>query len=608
MAKGKYRFEQFTATRIYTGSIDYSPDGKQIAHINNATGQFNLWLVPSGGGYPRQLTSYTDNTVRAAIWSRDGNMLVFQADQNGDEFHQLYTISPLGGWGSPITQKMDAQHYLGGFSHDGSILSYAANARDERNVEVVLYHMTTGEKEYPFPSGGGLWVPGDFSRDDRYIIAMKYTSNLNSDVYVLDRQTNELIHCTPHEGHNLYLPAMWSPDGAGFYMLANEGRDFNGLAYYTLADRTWKYVETPNYDIETLSASKDGSILVWVVNEGGASKLYGKNLKTGAALTLPAVPLGQIDNLAVSPDGKRAAMILAQPTEAANLWEIDLATGEMYALGQSMIGGVDPADMVEPELIEFPTFDGRMIPAWLYRPKHVTGQVPVVLSIHGGPDAQERPRYMYNGLYQYLLSKGFGILAPNIRGSTGYGKTYQSLIYRDWGGAELKDIEHAAKYLRSLDWVDTNRIAVYGGSFGGFATLSALTRLPEYWALGVDLVGPSNLITFVQSVPPSWRSMMAGWVGDHEADRDFLIERSPITHVDNIRVPLLVIQGAKDPRVVKAESDQMVERIKANGGDVRYYVDEQEGHGATRRENSIKWMRMVSEYMEEYLLDEPSPN
>jgi dipeptidyl aminopeptidase/acylaminoacyl peptidase len=229
----------------------------------------------------------------------------------------------------------------------------------------------------------------------------------------------------------------------------------------------------------------------------------------------------------------------------------------------------------------------------------------VILSIHGGPEAQERARYNYSGLYQYLLSRGFGILAPNIRGSTGYGISYQKLIHRDWGGAELKDIEHAVKYLKTLDWIDSNRICVYGGSFGGFATLSAVTRLPEHFALGVDLVGPSNLVTFAKSVPPFWKHMIKTWVGDPEEDEAMLLERSPMTYVDNVRAPLLVIQGAKDPRVVQAESDQFVERIRANGGDVRYYVDEQEGHGATRTENRLKWYQMVADYIEEYLLDEP---
>jgi dipeptidyl aminopeptidase/acylaminoacyl peptidase len=272
-------------------------------------------------------------------------------------------------------------------------------------------------------------------------------------------------------------------------------------------------------------------------------------------------------------------------------------------MGQSMIGGVDPADIIEPDLVHYATFDGKQIPAWLYRPTG-GGKFPVLVSIHGGPEAQERPSYAYNGLYQYLLNRGFGILAPNIRGSTGYGISYQKLIHRDWGGAELKDIEQAAIYLRGLDWADANRIAIFGGSFGGFATLSALTRLPEYWAAGVDLVGPSNLVTFVNSVPEFWKFMMKEWVGDAVEDRDFLIERSPITYVEQIRAPMLVIQGAKDPRVVKAESDQMVARIQKAGGDVRYYVDENEGHGTTRRENAIKWMKMVAEYLEAYLLDE----
>lgn len=347
--------------------------------------------------------------------------------------------------------------------------------------------------------------------------------------------------------------------------------------------------------------------MVWVQNEDGASKLYGRDLTTNQDLDLPDLALGVVNTLTLSPEGSRMAMVFVRPGEAANLFEVDLSTGEMIRLGQSMIGGVDPDDLTEPELVHFPTFDGRDIPAWLYKPKNLVDgmQYPVILSIHGGPEAQERPMYNYNGLYQYLTSRGFGVLAPNIRGSTGYGISYQKLIHRDWGGAELKDIEHAAQYLQSLEWVDSNRLAVFGGSFGGFATLSAVTRLPEYWAAAVDIVGPSNLVTFVKSVPPFWKPMMKKWVGDAEEDYDLLVERSPITYVDNIRAPMLVVQGAKDPRVVQAESDQMVERIRTNGGDITYYVDEEEGHGTTRRKNSIKWMKMISDYLVDRLLDEP---
>lgn len=602
----KYNFDQFSATRIYYPVAAYSPDGTQIAHVNNATGQFNLWVVPSGGGFARQLTSYTDNTVRGVEWSKDGESLIIQADQNGDEFHQLYRLSAFGGYGEPLTTKMDSQHYVGTFSPDGKKLSYAANDRIETALEIVIRDMETGETQRPFPVSGGFWFPGDFSPDGRFVLGGDFVSNTDHNIYVLDMQSGEVFNATPHEGEAVFFPVSWSADSAGFYLLSDQGHEYNGLAYYILADRSWQYIETPDHDIEHIDAAKDGSRLVWVVNVDGASKLQGKDLRTGEPLPLPDLPLGQIDKLVLSPDGTRVAFVMAKPTEATNLYEVDLQTGDMIRLGQSMMGGIDPADLAEPELVHYPTFDGRMIPAWLYRPKGMEGaQVPVILSIHGGPEAQERPRYSYNGMYQYMLTRGFAILAPNIRGSTGYGKTYQRLIHRDWGGGELKDIEGAALYLRSQSWVDSNRIAVMGGSFGGFATLSAVTRLPDYWAVGVDFVGPSNLVTFIQSVPPTWRASVKAWVGDPDEDRDMLMERSPITYVHQLRVPLLVIQGAKDPRVVQAESDQMVERIKANGGDVRYYVDPVEGHGATRRENAIKWYKMMADYIQEYLLDEP---
>ncbi len=602
----KYHFMQFAATRLYTGAVAYSPDGTQIAHINNATGQFNLWTIPSGGGMPRQLTSYTDNTVRDVAWRPDGAALVFLADQNGDEQHQVYTIPMRGGWAEALTDKLDAQHIIADhpYSPDMKMLAYSGNDVDPAQMEIILRDLDTGETSRPIAYEGGMYVPVSWSPDGRYLLAARLTSNTDQDVLLLDMQTDTVTVATEHEGEMIFAAGAWTKDSAGFYVISNTGREFTGLAYYRIAEAAWEWVEMPDHDVERVELSDDGRVLVWAINDSGVFKLYGRDLHTGMALPMPDLPFGVIDGLDINPDGTRAAVIFTTPAEAANLYEIDLKTGAMIALGQSMLGGVDPIDMGLPELVDYPTHDGRMIPAWLYRPKG-EGQFPVVLSIHGGPEAQERPRYAYNGLYQYLLNRGFGILAPNVRGSTGYGISYQKLIHRDWGGAELGDIEYAAKYLQTLDWVDSNRIAIFGGSFGGYATLSAVTRLPDYWALGVDIVGPSNLITFVKSVPPHWRSMMRDLVGDAEDDQAMLIERSPITYVDQVRVPLLVIQGAKDPRVNQAESDQMVERIRNNGGDVRYYVDENEGHGATRRENAIKWYQMIAEYIEEYLLDEP---
>ena len=594
-----YSYKQFASTRLFYPVVRYSPDGKSVGHITNTTGQYNLWTVPSGGGLARQLTCYTDNTVRDFQWSPDGQQLVLQIDQNGDEFHQVYLLPERGGWANAITNALDAQHYIGEWSPDGETIVYAANDRNPVDMDIVLYETATGKTRRPMPTDKRLF-PFSWSPDSRFLVVAEVNGNTDQSLHLLNAETGEIINATANDTNELFLPGPWSPDGGGFYFRSSFQREFLGMAFYSLKENGWEWVETPEHDIEHIVVSKNG-LLVWSINENGASKLRGRDLRSGKDMILPDLPFCVIGGLDISPDGTHLAMTLATATEAYNLYEINLESGVLQKLSQSMLGGIDPIDLIEPSTEFFPSFDGRQIPAWLYRPKG-EGKFPVVLSIHGGPETQERTQYNYNGMYQYLLNRGIGVLAPNIRGSTGYGLSYQKLIHRDWGGDELKDIEYAAKYLTSLDWVDEKRIAIYGGSFGGFAVLSAISRLPEYWACAVDVVGPANLITFTQSLPAHWRPMIKSLVGDPVEDREMLIERSPITYVENIQTPLLVIQGANDPRVVKAESDQMVEQIQQNGGNVEYFVDENEGHGATRRENLIKWMQMVVDYFEAKLL------
>ena len=588
----KYQYKQFAATRLFFPVVRYSPDGELVGHIANTTGQYNLWTVPSSGGFARQLTSFSDNTVRDFQWSPDGREIAMQVDRNGDEFHQIAVLPAQGGWAENITDAAQVQHSLADWSPDGKYLAYAANDREPAEMDVIIYETATGEMRRPMPTGVRFY-PVSWSPDGERLLVAEFTSNTRQKIHILNVQSGEITDATPEDG--LFSPGPWAADGNGFYIFTSFEREYIGLAFYSLESGKWDWVETPEHDIENAVISKNG-VLVWSVNDNGASKLYGRNVESGKELTMPDLPLCVIAGMDITPDGARLAFTLTRPTEASNLYEVELSNAEIQPLSQSMLGGIKPEDLIEPSAIFYKSFDGREIPAWLYRPAG-TGKFPVVLSIHGGPEAQERTQYNYNGLYQFLLSRGIGVLAPNIRGSTGYGLSYQKLIHRDWGGDELKDIEGAAKYLNSLEWADDERLAVFGGSFGGFATLSAAARLPQYWACAVDIVGPANLLTFVQSVPPHWRPMIKNWVGDFEEDREMLIERSPITYVEQIRAPLLVIQGAKDPRVVQAESDQMVELIRQNGGSVEYYVDENEGHGATRRENSIKWMELVANFL-----------
>lgn len=598
----QYALKDYADVRVYAPALAYSPDGRQIAHVTNESGQFNLWTIPTGGGDRRQLTHYTDNTVRALDWSSDGKKIVFTADANGDEFHQIYVMDATTGETFPLRHAEKTQHGSIAISHDCKWLVYAANDRAQGDVDAQLYSFATGEHKRL--TEGKLMYPGRWSPDDRYIPISDVRGNTDFDLLVYDMQSGELRMLVKPEAPAIVAPAAWSADSQWLYFVTNIGREFNGMARISVSGGAWEYVLTPDWDIERAVMLPKTDRMIYVVNENGASVLHGYDFAANRAFDVPKLPYGVVGAIVPNHDGSRLALTINRPVEAPNLYEIDLAAGTLTRLGQSMLGGIPEDSFVEPELVHFDTFDGRQIPAWLYRPRERVRPGPALLSIHGGPESQERPTYAYNGFYQYLVSRGFTVLAPNIRGSTGYGISYQKLIHRDWGGAELKDIEHAAQYLQALDGVDPGRIAVFGGSFGGFATLSAVTRLPQYWAAGVDLVGPSNLVTFAKSVPPFWKRLMKQWVGDPDEDYAMLIERSPITYVKNVRAPMLIIQGANDPRVVKAESDQMVEQMRANGVRVKYYVDEAEGHGTTRRENMLKWYTMIAEFLTDELLDE----
>ncbi len=595
-------FEQFTAIRRYQSTLALSPDGAEVAYSVNTSGQYNLWRQPAEGGYPRQVTLSSEQAVREIDWSPDGTTFLYTADRHGDEFHQVYTVPVAGGRPEMFPSEADVQHYLSigkSWSPDGSQVVYAGNDREPTEQDVIVRDMATGE-EHRVVTGESTYFPAGWSPDGTALLVVDFLSNTNTNILLVDLRDGTSRVVTEHEGEALYFPAGWAADGSGFWLVTNEGREFDGLAFHKLDSDTREWVEAPDWDVENAAVSRDGSRLAWSVNEDGYSRLRTRPIDGGEPVEAK-LPGGVLMEMSLSRDGNRLAVLWARPTHPDEIYTVDTATGEATQITFGALGGIDDSDLTEPDLIRYPTFDGKEIPAFLYKPKGVDGPMPVVLSIHGGPEAQERPRYAYSGLYQYLTSRGIAVLAPNIRGSTGYGKSYQTLIHRDWGGDELKDIEAAAQWLQSQEWVDSARIGVYGGSFGGFATLSAVSRLPDYWAAAVDLVGPSNLVTFAKAVPPTWRRIMAQWVGDPETEADFLMERSPITYVDQITAPLFVIQGANDPRVVKAESDQIVERLRSRGVEVRYDVYEDEGHGFTQRENELKAMKDIATFLEERL-------
>lgn len=363
--------------------------------------------------------------------------------------------------------------------------------------------------------------------------------------------------------------------------------------------------------------SPDGKNLLWTENVDGYSNLFIKNIHNGEIKEISVLSRkGVIEDLKISNDGKKLGIMIDTPTSPTNIYVVDIdnyGKSKSNAITSSLLGYIADDVLIEPKVIKYMSFDGLEISAFLYLPQnnykknkrtnntpHSSTKFGAVLSIHGGPTAQERPYYDYSGLYQYLSHNGLVIIAPNFRGSTGYGKGFEKKIYHDWGGKELKGIEYAVKWLLSQNWIDSSRIGVIGASFGGFATLNCITRLPQYnWKVAVDIVGPSNLITFAESVPEHWKRFMNELVGNIETEVDFLKERSPITYISNVnpKVKLLVIQGANDPRVAKKESDQIVEKLKINGINVEYMIFEDEGHGFTKYSNSVKALKASAEFL-----------
>ncbi|CAN5812116.1 S9 family peptidase [soil metagenome] len=597
-------FADFAAVISYGSSLSFSPDGSEIAYSCNASGQFNLWVRPVAGGEARQLTDYTDNAVRELSWSPDGSQILYTADTKGDEKHQLYLIDPAGGGATALTARPDVQYFLADlnpWSPDSQYIAYAGNDREATAQDTIVRELPTGEDERPLMDGR-IYEPVGWSPNGTKLTVIDARSSMELIPIIVDVQSGEVTGLKDAGEPGIYAPGPWKQDGSGYWMSSDKGREFSGLAFVEANTGTFTWIERPDWDIDVVAASKDGRYLAWGMNENGYSKIAVQLLDSGQDIELPTLPGGVLKSgLVFSPDSSQLAVLMETPVRPAEIYLIDLENGTLRQLTNSWLRDLSHVQMVDPELVHFPTFDGREIPAWLFKPSG-EGPFPVVYSIHGGPEYQERPTYAYRGFYQCLLTKGIGVLATNIRGSTGYGKSYQKLIHRDLGGNDVKDFEAAVNYLHSVDWVRSDRIGVFGGSYGGFAVLTCVSRLPDYWAAAVDIVGPSNLVTMLRSFPPTWKEVAKATFGDVDTEEEDLLRRSPITYVDQITTPLFVIQGANDPRVVKAESDQIVEKLRARGVDVKYDVYEDEGHGFTKKENELKALGDSAAFLADYLL------
>jgi dipeptidyl aminopeptidase/acylaminoacyl peptidase len=588
-----------------SSALSISADGMQVAYASDASGQFNLVVQPAAGGPARQLTSFTGKTIRTVAWSPDGSRLAFTADANGDGRRQVFLIDADGGNLARVTEADDRSHglaELSPFSPDGRYLLYRANDRDPAVSDIIVHDLTGAPSRRITGIAGRHNYAVGFSPDGRWLLSGSFGSNTDYRCHLADlAQPEPALEAVP--GSLLgasYMPGCWDAGGHALFVCATEaGDDQAGLVRISLPDGAITVIHRPGWDFEEegVAGSADGSTVLWAVNRDGQSVLHAQ--RNGEQMAAPALPEGVIRMPRLSADGLTAALLLDTPDRPMEVAVLHLGKDQpVRYLTDNRPPVTISAPAVRSEFVHYPAKDGAAVPALLYRPSG-PGPHPVLMHIHGGPESQARP--VYNALFQCLLASGIGVLAPNVRGSTGYGLAWQRRIYLDWGGIDLDDFEAGASYLKTLDWADPNKIAVMGTSYGGFAALSCLTRLPDLWAAGISVRGPANLETLARSMPPSWAPTVATMLGDPDRDAVRMRERSPVTYAHQITAPLLVIQGANDRRTPQAEADQIVASARANDADVEYLLFNDEGHDFTGRDNEITAHTAVVTFLAKHL-------
>ncbi|TMF56315.1 MAG: S9 family peptidase [Chloroflexi bacterium] len=564
-------------------ALALSPDGRTLAVVSDqGAGTYEAWTVSAGGGRAQRAVTVPDHAVRSLCWSASGELLA-AADRGGTELHQLYVRHPDGPVAAvSVDPAGEVQRLMSwnAASPDGRRVAFSSNARASTDMDIVVADLDTGS-ERQLVTGAAWHVAGGWSPNGAQLLVMRVLDNTNQELLIVDPRTGEARDITQHEDDVQHIPAGWLDDGR-VLEITDQGSEHLWLAALDPEDGRREAVDHPNWDVELAVSSADGRAQIWSVNEDGYSRL---RWRQGGGEVRERELRGVCEDLVLSADGTRAAFARISATEPWQVWTLDIATGEArIALASTF--GVPAAELVEPELLRIPGADGD-IPCFVYRPRGTRGPVPAVLYPHGGPEGQSRPAFAAHLTHlAAIVHRGIALVVPNIHGSTGYGRAWQVAIHKDWGGIDLRDLRAVSEWMTKQADFDQKRLAVYGGSYGGFATLMCVTRIPKLWRCAVDVFGVANLITMLENAQPNWRRFLARWIGDVERDREKLVERSPITHIENVRCPMLILQGENDPRVPKEESDQVVERLRGLGRRVEYVVYPGEGHGFTNRANA----------------------
>lgn len=598
--------QRFIEVKQATDAV-YSPDGEMLFFLSNSTGTPQIWTLSADAPWPRQLSFFPDRIMSFHVCPK-GQLLCMSADMSGTENAQLYLTDYEGIAVRNVTNDPAHMYQFGGWSADGHRFSYSSNKRNGRNFDVYLYDLDTETHTLVHRSEYTNHAH-KFSPDGRFVLMSRSFTNLNNDVYLVNIETGELILLTAHDGEAHYGSLHFSKDGKTIFFTTNQDSEFTRVAMMDVEKKTWSYLTEDDWDAETLTPSSDGSMLAYSKNEDGTSQLYVMDLaniaeKGVSAQRILGLPSGVIGHVSWKPNTTSLAVSHNSPRVGAEVWAVDVKEKEDHTTAvtrvtYAAISGLPRSAFHEPELIHYPTFDGRMIPAYYYRPTETSGPLSVIVYVHGGPESQSRNEF--NPILQYFVHRGYAVLVPNVRGSSGYGRTYVHLDDVRKRMDSVADLAKATEWLVAEGNAHKERIAVMGRSYGGFMVLAAVTHYQTLFAAGIDIVGIANFRTFMENTSPYRRHLREPEYGTVEQDGDFFDEIAPSHRVHDIMCPMFISHGANDPRVPIGEAEGIVTALRARNHPVEYVRLEDEGHGLVKLHNRILVFGEIATFLDRYV-------
>ncbi|HKV92172.1 MAG TPA: S9 family peptidase [Candidatus Angelobacter sp.] len=609
-AKQKFDIQPFTIEKLYmtrtVGDSSWSPDDKQVAFVTNITGRNNIWIVSSQSGWPTQLTVSNQRQANIA-WSPKGRWIAYNSDYDGNEQWDLFLVSVSNGQVVNLTNTPEVSEEGTAWSPDGEKLAYSVKPKESPNyeldaIEVLTKRVThiTSNTPAQFSNVNPIW-----SKDGKWIVfTQQDAAGKDSNIFIVSSAGGRAVNLTAHQGEKNFLATAISPDGKTVLITSNSGNGYANAGLLDIASKKITWLTTDKWEVSSGQFSPDGKRLTWTANIDGNQDIYIHDIATRRAQALPVAKginsLGGAET-AFSHDGARLLYTHNGPNAPNDIWTYDFAAQKPLQITQSLVGGVRGEDMAEPFLVHYPSKDGKwQISAFVYVPYNAekNGQNAAIVYIHGGPTSQTVNTFNRN--IQYLVNQGYFVIAPNYRGSSGYGKEFEDANLHDMGGGDLQDVISAAEWIKKTGFIDPKKVAVIGGSYGGYLTMMAVTKAPDLWAAGVPIVPFVNWFTEIENEDPLLRQYDLATMGDPMKDKTRLQERSPINFVDQIKAPLLLLAGGNDPRCPKTEAEQVASAIKKRNGVAELKVYENEGHGFAKIENQIDAYTRVADFLKKY--------